>query len=99
MPSTIITPLSRDSLAYIAAFDLRCICVTSSGRIFTAKNPQAGTAGAWWCKADDADRIAAIAWSTGDVPGAAAKLGIVATPHEIVVRRVQARTARIEAVH
>ena len=97
MPSPIIQPLSRDSLDYVAAFGLRCICVTSSGRVFTAKNPQAGTAGAWWTKSEDADRIAAIAWSTGDVPGAAAKLGVVATPHEVVVRRVQARTARIEA--
>ena len=63
MPSPIIQPLSRDSLDYVAAFGLRCICVTSSGRVFTAKNPQAGTAGAWWTKSEDADRIAAIAWS------------------------------------
>ena len=99
MPTPINQPLPRDSLANVAALGIRCIFVTSSGRIFTTKNPQAGTAGAWWTKSEDADKVAALAWSTGDVPGAAAELGIVATPHEIVVRRVQARTARIEAVH
>ena len=76
----IIEPLSVASLDYLRSFNLKCIAVSKSGRVFTCNNP-AGASGAWWCKADDVDRIAAIAWSTGDVPSAAAKLGLVATPH------------------
>lgn len=92
----IIQPLSRKSLAYIAAFDLRCICITSSGRVYTARSPTIGVVGAWWCKADDADRIAAVAWSTGDVQSAASQLRIALTPHETVLRRVGERVNKID---
>ena len=93
---TIIQPLSRDSLDYLAAFDLRCICVTSSGRVYTAKNPTVGAAGVWWTKSEDADRVAALAWSTGDVPSAASQLRIALTPHETVCRRIGERVNKID---
>jgi hypothetical protein len=38
---TIIQPLSASALDYLAAFDLR-FCVSSSGRVYTTKNPQVG---------------------------------------------------------
>ena len=92
----IVEPLSVASLDYLRSFSLKCIAFSPSGRIFTCNNP-AGMAGAWWAKADDADRIAAAAWLTGgDVPSAAAKLGLVATPHCVVVKRVAERVSVID---
>jgi hypothetical protein len=92
----IIEPLSVSSLDYLRSFNLKCIALSKTGRLFTCDNP-AGAVCAWWAKADDIDRIAAIAWPSGDVPGAAAKLGLVATPHSVVAKRTAERTARIEA--
>jgi hypothetical protein len=91
-----IEPLSVASLDYLRSFNLKCIALSKTGRVFTCDNP-AGAVAAWWAKADDIDRIAAIAWPSGDVPGTAAKLGLVATPHAIVAKRTTERTARIEA--
>lgn len=89
-----IEPLSVASLDYLRSFNLKCIALSKTGRVFTCDNP-AGMAHAWWAKADDADRIAA-AWSTGNVPGAAAKLGLVATPHAVVAKRTADRTAKLD---
>ena len=91
----IVEPLSAASLDYLRSFNLKCVAISKTGRVFTCNNP-AGMAGAWWVKADDADRIAAAAWSTGDVPSAAAKLGLVVTPHDVVRRRVAERTSKID---
>ena len=88
-----IEALSSGSLDYLAAFDLRAICV-SRGRVYVSHTPREADA-AWWAKADDADRIAAAA-SAGDVPAAAARLGLVATPHCVVVKRVAERVSVID---
>ena len=92
----IIEPLSVSSLDYLRSFNLKCIALSKTGRVFTCDNP-AGAVAAWWAKADDIDRIAAIAWPSGDVPSAAAKLGLVATPHSVVAKRTADRTAKIDA--
>jgi hypothetical protein len=93
---TIIQPLSASALDYLAAFDLRCICVTSSGRVYTTKNPQVGAVAAWWCRAADADAVANASWMNADVVGAANRLQVSLTPHDVVLRRVGERTAKID---
>jgi hypothetical protein len=90
-----IEPLSYASLDYLKSFDLRCICVSSSGRVYVSRDPK-GASAAWWTKAEHADQIAHVAWTNADVPGAAARLGLTVTAHEIVCRRVAERTAKID---
>ncbi len=83
---------SRD---YLAAFDLPVVAVSAAGRIHVTRNP-AGASACWWCRAEDAARVAKAAKLTGDVPGAAAALGVKLTPHAVVMQRVTQATAKIE---
>ena len=91
-----IEALSYASLDYLKSFDLRCICISSTGRVYVSRDPR-GASAAWWCKQDIADTIANAAWTNGDVPGAASRLGLTVTPHSVVLKRVAARTERINA--
>ena len=90
-----IEPLSYASLDYLKSFDLRCVCVSSSGRVYVSRDPK-GASAAWWTKAEHADQIAHVAWMNGDVPGAASRLGLTVTPHSVVCRRVGERTAALD---
>ena len=91
-----IEPLSYAGLDYLRAFDLACIAISPTSRVYVCKNPQ-GAVAAWWCKAADADQIANVAWTNADVPGAAHRLGLTVTPHAVVARRVGERTAAIDS--
>ena len=90
-----IEPLSYASLDYLKSFDLAAVAVSPSGRVYVCRDPK-GASMAWWCRASDADQIAHVAWMNGDVPGAAHRLGLTVTPHDVVVRRVGERTAKID---
>jgi hypothetical protein len=90
-----IEPLSYASLDYLHSFDLRCVCVSSSGRVYVSRDPK-GASAAWWTKAEHADQIAHVAWMDADVPGAASRLGLTVTPHSVVCRRVGERTAALD---
>jgi hypothetical protein len=91
----IIEPLSAASLDYLAAFNLACVAVSPTGRVFVSRNPS-GASLAWWAKADDADKIAKAAWRTGDVPEAARRLGLTVMPHSVVAKRTADRTTKID---
>jgi hypothetical protein len=90
-----IEALSLASLDYLAAFDLKCICVSNTGRVYTTKNP-AGASLAYWCRASDTDKVAKAAWFSGDVPEAARRLQIAVTPHSVVAKRTADRTAALD---
>jgi hypothetical protein len=91
-----IESLSPAGLDYLRAFNLACIAISPTGRVYVSHNP-AGASLAWWCKAEDADKIVHVAWANADVPGAASRLGLTVTPHSIVLKRVTTRTERIDA--
>jgi hypothetical protein len=92
---TIVEPLSVAGLDYLRSFNLKCVAVSKTGRVFTCNNP-AGAVAAWWCKRDDAFAIANASWANGDVPGAAHRLGLTVTPHSVVAKRTADRTAKID---
>jgi hypothetical protein len=92
-PMPAIEPLSYASLDYLKS--LRCVCVSSSGRVYVSRDPK-GAVAAWWTKSEHADQIAHVAWTNADVPGAASRLGLTVTPHSVVCRRVGERTAALD---
>jgi hypothetical protein len=94
--SDLIRPLSATARNYLAAFDLRAIAISPTGRVYVTRSPT-GASLCWWCKAGDAERIAEDAQATGNVVDVAAKYGIALTPHARVLERVQQRTAKIDA--
>jgi hypothetical protein len=94
MPAT-IEPLSYSALDYLKSFDVVAVAVSPSGRVFVSRDPK-GASMAWWCKRADADQIAHVAWANCDVPGAASRLGLTVTPHDVVRRRVAERTSAID---
>ena len=91
-----IESLSPAAADFLDAFDLRAVCVSQTGRVYVSKNP-AGASLAWWCKSDAAAKLADAAWRNADVPTAAHRCGIAITPHSVVLKRVTARTERINA--
>jgi len=92
-----IPTLPRGVSAYVAAFDLISIAVTSDGRLVVTGNP-AGAAAAWWCEARAARGVVRHARQDGgDIPTAARELGVAITAHEVVMQRVTASVARIDA--
>jgi hypothetical protein len=90
-----IAPLSYASLDYLKSFNLVAVAVSKSGRVFVSRNPQ-GAVAAWWAKSEHADVIANAAWANADVSGAASRLGLTVTAHDVVVKRVTQRTAKID---
>jgi hypothetical protein len=90
----IIEPLWPGVRDYLRAFDLTAIEVRRDGRIIRTRNP-AGADVAWWCEARDVGRLMRAA-KDGDVPSAAAALGITITEHATVVERAKGAVARIE---
>jgi hypothetical protein len=90
-----IQPLSPSALDYLRAFNLAAVAISPTGRVFTSRNP-VGASAAFWCRADEADKVANAAWHRGDIAEAARRLHIAVTPHPILAARVKARTERIE---
>ena len=90
-----IQPLSYAGLDYLRSFGVVAVAVSPSGRVFVSRDPK-GAAAAWWTKSEFADQIANVAWMNGDVPGAAARLGLTVTAHDTVLRRVAEKTAALD---
>ena len=88
-----VEPLSYSALDYLKSFGV--VAISPSGRVFVSRDPK-GAAAAWWAKSEFADQIANVAWMNGDVPGAASRLGLTVTAHEIVCRRVAEKTAALD---
>jgi hypothetical protein len=92
-----IRPLSTVCRDYVTAFDLSAVATAATGRIFLSQNPAKATS-AYWCTAGEARRVARVAKESGDIVGAAKELHVHLTPHERLIERTVARTARIEQV-
>ena len=90
-----VEPLSYAALDYLKSFGVVAVAVSPSGRVFVSRDPK-GAAAAWWCKSEFADQIANAAWTNADVPGAASRLGLTVTAHDVVLRRVGERTAALD---
>lgn len=80
---------------YLASFNARGVAITAAGFVFTSANPS-GAVAIWWCRHDDAVRLAKAAFASGDIEGVAARLHIPITPHDKVVERVRARTEKLD---
>ena len=93
-----IEPLSYASLDYLHSFRSQVPSAVSQQRAaFTSAAIQRARV----CRVVvrrrmHADQIAHVAWMNGDVPGAASRLGLVVTPHAVVVRRVGERVSKID---
>ena len=87
-----VEPLSYSALDYLKSFGVVAVAVSPSGRVFVSRDPK-GAAAAWWTKSD---QIANASWMNGDVPGAAARLGLTVTAHDTVLRRVAEKTAALD---
>ena len=90
-----VEPLSYSALDYLKSFGVVAVAVSPSGRVYVCRDPK-GAAAAWWTKSEHADQIAHVAWTNADVPGAASRLGLTVTPHDVVRRRIGERIAKID---
>ena len=91
-----VESLSPAAADFLDAFDLRRrlrppnrprLCQQKSGRCVSCVVVQS----------DAAAKLADAAWRSADVPAAAHRCGIAITPHSVVLKRVTARTERINA--
>jgi hypothetical protein len=80
---------------YLAGFNARAVAISPTGFVFTSSNPS-GAAKVWWCRHDDALRLAKAAHTSGDVEGVAKRLRIQLTAHDRVLERVRERTQRLD---
>jgi hypothetical protein len=87
--------LSPTAVDYLMGFNARAVAISPTGFVFTSNNP-AGAACAWWCRHDDAVRLAKAAFATGDIVGIAKRLHIPLTEHDRVLERVRERTQRLD---
>jgi hypothetical protein len=87
--------LSPTAVDYLISFNARAVAISPTGFVYTSNNP-AGAAGAWWCRHDDAVRLAKAAFASGDIVGIAKRLRIQLTEHDRVLERVQARTQKLD---
>jgi hypothetical protein len=93
----------RAALSYCRKAGLTSIFVSSVGRIGTGPDPiRAGAVAAWWCKADDAARVAELARKLREqVPPpvaiirAASQLGLSLTNDAVAMTRAQAAIAKL----
>lgn len=91
----VIPRLSAAAVDYLISFNVRAVAISPTGRVYTSENP-AGAACAWWCRYDDALRLAKAAQQTGNVEAIAQRLRIHLTEHDRVLERVRERTQRLE---
>lgn len=91
-------PSIQDSvLAYFRSFDLAAIARTRDGRLVATRNP-AGHEAAWWCRAVEAGSVIRRALADhGDVPKAAAKLGVRLMEHASALQRTEELVKRLDA--
>jgi hypothetical protein len=87
--------LAASHADYLYSFGARAIGITPTGFVFTSSNPH-GAARAWWCRHDDALRVATAAQATGNIEAAAERLRIHLTEHAAVLERVRERTQRLD---
>ena len=89
--------ISAPTRAYLRTFDLTAVVLTRDGRLTSTCDPSGRDASAvWWCRATDVGRLVKAARKTGDLVGAAQRLGIVVTEHTTVMARATAAVEKIE---
>jgi hypothetical protein len=94
MPIARLTPAVR---SYCRSFNITAIAEWRDGRLGVSRDPQ-GAEAAFWCEADKAGSILAVARACRDgIPAAAARLGLHVTSHNNVVSRATAAVSKIEA--
>jgi hypothetical protein len=91
-----IPPIQNSVLSYFRTFDLKCVARARDGRLISTRDP-AGHEMAWWCRAVDVARIIRRARVSGDVPAAAAALGVRLIDHGHAVRRAEGSVRRLNA--
>jgi hypothetical protein len=90
-----IPSVSPAVLEYLARFDLGCIGETVDRRLIAIKNP-VGCLRAWWCCATDVGRVLKRV-RNGDVPAAAAALGVRLADHAATMQRTSEIIQRLDA--
>jgi hypothetical protein len=70
-----IERLSPTAVDYLISFDAHAVAISPTGYVYTTANP-AGASRAWWCRRDDAMRVAKAAFASGDVEAIAKRLRI-----------------------
>jgi hypothetical protein len=93
MPIEALTPATLD---YVRLLGVTAVARSPSGRIFCTSNP-AGCVEAHWCQPDEASRIAASAWRTGDILASARRLRIGVVPHFVMLRHAKQRVPDVPA--
>jgi hypothetical protein len=82
---------------YLADFNTVAIAITSKGRVIVTPNPS-GCERAWWLSKRDARRLHAAARAKGDVEGAAKRLDIGLTPHDVALMRADRALIRLDGI-
>ena len=90
-----IPPIANSTLAYFHSFDLAAVAKTRGGRLVATRNPACHEA-AWWGRATDLGPVITRARS-GDVPKAAAKLGVRLVEHGAALQRTEQLVAKLDA--
>jgi hypothetical protein len=81
---------------YIGQFQIKAVCRLASGYIAARVDPRDALV-AWWCDAALAAHVAREARKRdGDIVGAAGKLGVPLTAHDVVLSRASAAIARLD---
>jgi hypothetical protein len=84
-------------LKYFESFDLAAIARTRDGRLVATRNP-AGHSEAWWGRATDLGPVLERArGDSGDVPRAAARLGVRLVEHSAALQRTEQLVAKLDA--
>jgi hypothetical protein len=93
-----IPSIPNSILQYLRRFDLSSIAQSRDhgGRLVVTRNPE-GHAEAWWLAARDAGCVIAKARADGDVPRAAAALGIRCVEHAHMMQRTEEIVRRLDA--
>ena len=88
--------MSKPVLSYFRTFDLAAVAVTRDGRLFSTRDPS-GAEAAWWLQACDVGAVLAKARAdSGDVPKAAAKLGVKVVEHSAALQRTEELSKRLD---
>jgi hypothetical protein len=92
-----IPPIPSSVLRYLRRFDLSSVAQSRDGRLAATRNPE-NYERAWWCKSVDVGRVIEYARRNGgDVPQAAAAIGVKLAPHDYVMQNTEQITSRLDA--
>jgi hypothetical protein len=92
----LLPPLPRGVKDYIGGFGITSVCIYRDNRLAVNRDP-VGAVAAWWVEAELAGGLIRQAQKNGgDIPATAQKLGVVLTPHDVVIARARGATSRIE---